>query len=378
MPESLPRIAIDLEKLRHINCGLGRFSLHFAEEILRLAPGRFDPVFLLAQGTERHLPPQGFDRIDVRPWKKEVLVRRLRPFIRPFLSPSRIGLWHVTNQMSKYLPLDDRVPVVLTIHDLTFLHETPHDEQLRRIERKLADIQTKVNRASAIVTDSHYVAEDVKSHLTLGDRPVHVVHLGISAPPVAAASRPTFLPEGPFLFTVGNCLPHKNFHVLLDLVDRLPNIRLVIAGKNMTPYGEFLGREIARRHLEDRAIMPGEICDADRQWLYEHCDAFLFPSLTEGFGFPALEAMQCGKPTFLSRMTCLPEIAGSHAFYFESFDAASMASAYEAGMATYRDDSRFSDRVRSHAATFGWVETARRYLRVYESILGPLPPAPTA
>ena len=135
MPERLPRIAIDLEKLRHINCGLGRFSLHFAEEILRLAPGRFDPVFLLARGTERHLPPEGFDRIDVTPWKKEVLVRRLRPFIRPFLSPSRISLWHVTNQMSKYLPLDDHVPVVLTIHDLTFLHETPHDEQLRRIER---------------------------------------------------------------------------------------------------------------------------------------------------------------------------------------------------------------------------------------------------
>ena len=378
MPDRLPRIVIDLEKLRHINCGLGRFSLHFAQEILRLAPGRFDPVFLLAQGTERHLPPQGFDRVDVRPWRKEVLVRRLRPFIRPFLSPSRIGLWHVTNQMSKYLPLDDRVPVVLTIHDLTFLHETPHDEQLRRIERKLADIQMKVNRASAIVTDSHYVAEDVKAHLALGDRPVHVVHLGISAPPVAAASRPTFLPEGPFLLTMGNCLPHKNFHVLLDLVDRLPNIRLVIAGKKMTPYGEFLGREIARRHLEDRVIMPGEICDADRQWLYEHCDAFLFPSLTEGFGFPALEAMQCGKPTFLSRMTCLPEIAGSHAFYFESFDAASMASVYEAGMATCRDDSGFSDRVRNHAATFGWVETARRYLRVYESILGPLPPAPTA
>jgi glycosyltransferase involved in cell wall biosynthesis len=88
--------------------------------------------------------------------------------------------------------------------------------------------------------------------------------------------------------------------------------------------------------------------------------------------------MQCGKPTFLSRMTCLPEIAGNNAFYFESFDAASMASAYQAGMATSRSDSGFSDRVRTHAASFGWAETARGYLRVYESILGPLPSAPTA
>jgi glycosyltransferase involved in cell wall biosynthesis len=375
---ALPRIVIDLEKLRHINCGLGRFSLHFAQEILRLAPGRFEPVFLLARGSERHLPAQGFGRIAVRPWRKEIVMRRVRPLIRPFLGPSPIDLWHATNQMSKYLPLDDRVPVVLTIHDLTFLHETPHDEQLRRIERKLADIQTKVDRAAAIVTDSQYVADDVKAHLVVGTRPVHVVHLGLSPPPAATATRPTFLPAGPFLLTVGNCLAHKNFHVLLDLVDRLPGLRLVIAGKKQTPYGEFLGREIARRGLDQRVIMPGEVCDADRQWLYEHCDAFLFPSLTEGFGFPALEAMQCGKPTFLSPMTCLPEIAGAHAFYFEAFDASSMAATYTAGMAAFRDDPGFADRIRAHAASFLWQETARGYLRVYESIMERSPAAPPA
>jgi glycosyltransferase involved in cell wall biosynthesis len=369
MPD-LPRIVIDLEKLRHINCGLGRFSLHLSEEMLRLAPGRFEPVFLLAKGSDRHLPPQGFDRIAVRPWRKEVVMRRLRPFIRPFLPSSRIDLWHVTNQMSKYLPLDEHVPVVLTIHDLAFLHETPQDEQLRRIERKLADMQAKVDRAAAIVTDSQYVADDVKTHLTLGNRPVHVVRLGLPAPPAAASTRPTFLPDGPFVLTVGNCLPHKNFHVLLDLIERLPNLRLVIAGKKMTPYGEFLGREITRRSLDARVIMAGEVCDADRQWLYEHCDAFFFPSLTEGFGFPVLEAMQCGKPAFLSRMTCLPEIAGTNAFYFDAFDPASMAATYEAGMAAFRSDHGFSDRVRTHAAGYSWAETARGYLRIYESLWG--------
>lgn len=369
MPDRLPRIVIDLEKLRHINCGLGRFSLHFAEEMLRLAPGCFEPVFLLAAGTDRHLPPQGFGRITVAPWKKEVVMRRLRPLVRPFLGPTRFDLWHVTNQMSKYLPVDDRLPTLLTIHDLTFLHETPHDEHLRRIERKLADIQAKVDRAAAIVTDTRYVADDVRAHLSLGDRPVHVVHLGLSPPPAAAATRPPFLAPGPFVLTVGNCLAHKNFHVLLDLIDRLPDRRLVIAGKKATPYGEFLGREIARRGLADRVVMPGEVADADRQWLYEQCEAFLFPSLTEGFGFPVLEAMQCGKPAFLSRMTCLPEIAGRHAFYFDTFDAASMAAALEAGMAASRSDPGFADRVRRHAASFSWSETARGYLRVYASIL---------
>jgi glycosyltransferase involved in cell wall biosynthesis len=370
MAESLPRIVIDLEKLRHINCGLGRFSLHLAQELLAVAPGRFEPVFFLPAGAERHFTGGGFERLPVAPWKKEALRRVLRPLAAPFLAPPRIALWHVTNQMSKYLPFDARVPVLLTIHDLNFLHEAPHDEQVGKIARKLADIQAKIDRSAAVVTDSQFVADDVTSRLRLGGRPIHVVPLGLSPPPAAAAERPAWLPPGPFVLTVGNCLAHKNFHVLLDLLEKLPGRRLVIAGKKATPYGEFLGREVARRRLEGRAILPGEVSDADRQWLYEQCEAFLFPSLTEGFGFPVLEAMQAGRPVIMARTTCLPEIAGDHGFYLDSFDPTAMEAVYRAGMAAFTDDPSFAPRARSHAATFSWGATARGYARVYESLLG--------
>ncbi len=370
MPDRLPRIAIDLEKLRHINCGLGRFSLYLARELLRLAPGRFEPVFFLPPGADRHFPEGGFQRIVASRWRKEVVLRPLRPFIR-FLPPrTPLDLWHNTNQLSKYLPLDDRVPIVLTIHDLTFLHESGNDEESGKTRRKLAGIQAKVDRASAIVTDTHYVADDVRAHLKLGDRPLHVVPLGLAGPPAPATARPAFLADGPFVLTVGNCLPHKNFHVLFDLIDHLPGRRLVIAGKKATPYGDFLGREIASRELGDRAILAGEVSDADRQWLYEHCEAFLFPSLTEGFGFPVLEAMQCGKPVFLSRETCLPEVAGDNGFYFDSFDPAAMKAAYDAGLTVQRGDPEFAERMRAHAAGYSWAKTAQGYLGVYESVLG--------
>jgi glycosyltransferase involved in cell wall biosynthesis len=369
MPDTLPRIVVDLEKLRHINCGLGRFSFHLATELLRLAPGRFEPVFLLSAGAERHFPDGGFEQIVVAPWRKEWLRRRLRPFVRPFMPPAAIDLWHVTNQLSKYLPLDDRVPVVLTIHDLTFLHEPPREGHARKLPRKLASIQAKVDRSAAIVTDTRYVADDVRTHLNVGERPVHVVHLGVTSPSASAATRPAFVPDGPFLLTVGNCLPHKNFHVLFDFIERLADRRLVIAGKKTTPYGDFLCREIAARGLEGRVVMPGEVPDTDRQWLYEHCEAFLFPSLTEGFGLPVLEAMQCGKPVFLARTTCLPEIAGSCGHYFDSFDADAMGSVFAAGMAAHRSDPDSSSRIQAHAARYSWAETARGYVRVYESIL---------
>lgn len=375
---SLPRVVIDLEKLRHINCGLGRFSLHLGRELLDDAAGRFAPVLLLPKGAERHFPGRSFDRLDVRPWRKEFVRRHLRPWVRPFLRPANVALWHVTNQMSKYLPLDDRVPVLLTIHDLNFLHEAGADEAPDRIRRKLADIQERVDRATAIATDSAFVARDLAEHVALRDTPVHVVPLGLSPPPPASPTRPTFLPEGPFLLSIGNALPHKNFHVLFDMLEALPGPRLVVAGKVATPYGAFLREEVARRGLGERVVLPGEVSDGDRQWLYEHCAAFLFPSLAEGFGFPVLEAMQCGKPVFMSRATSLPEIAGDRGFFFDSYEGAAMAATYRRGMEEVGRDPRFADRARSHAASFSWRATARGYADLYERLLGTRPQAACA
>jgi glycosyltransferase involved in cell wall biosynthesis len=369
MPSGLPRVVIDLEKLRHINCGLGRFALHLAEEMLRLAPGRFRPVFFLPAGAEVHLPADGFERMPVAFWKKEHLARLVRPVVRPFLPPPDVDLWHVTNQTSKYLPLDPRIPVVLTIHDLTFLHEAPREGREREIGRKLAAIRRKAHRAAAIVTDSQWVADDIRRHVALDGRPVHVVPLGIAPPSPVAASRPAYVPEGRFLLSIGNSLPHKNFHVLLDLLERLPDERLVIAGKKQTPYGGFLEREVARRGLTGRVVMPGEVSDPDRQWLYEHCEAFLFPSLTEGFGLPVLEAMQCGRPVFVSRATSLPEIAGEHGFYFDCYDAAAMAAVLADGLHRFRADRDAAERLKRHAAGFSWAAMAEGYARVYEEVI---------
>jgi glycosyltransferase involved in cell wall biosynthesis len=369
MPSGLPRVVVDLEKLRHINCGLGRFSLHLAAELLRIAPGRFQPVFFLPAAAAHHLPASGFERLHVAPWKKEQCVRMVRPLIRPFLPPPQVDLWHVTNQTSKYLPLDPRVPVVLTIHDLSFLHEATQEGRDREINRKLAVIRRRVRRAAAIVTDSQWVADDIRRHVPLDGRPLHVVPLGNAPPCPAASTRPAFVPEGRFLLSVGNCLPHKNFHALLALLEKCPEERLVIAGKKATPYGVFLEHESERRGLAGRVVMPGEVSDADRQWLYEHCEAFLFPSLTEGFGLPVLEAMHSGRPVFLSRNTSLPEVAGDHGFYFDSYDPAAMAAVLADGLRRFRGDLGAGERLRRHAAGFNWAATAEGYARVYEQVI---------
>jgi glycosyltransferase involved in cell wall biosynthesis len=168
---------------------------------------------------------------------------------------------------------------------------------------------------------------------------------------------------------VGNFLPHKNFRALIALAKHLPELRIVIAGKKDTPYGAVVAEDVARHGLGDRVLLPGMVSDADRQWLYEQCAVFLFPSLTEGFGFPVLEAMQCGKPVVMSRRTSLPEIAGDEGFFFDSYQPEAMASVVETARTHFATDPQAADRCRRHAAAFSWRATAEGYAAVYASLL---------
>lgn len=363
------RVVIDAEKLRRINCGLGRFSLHLAEGMLEDASGRIEPILLLPGDGERHFPSGNFRSIRVRPWRKEFIRRWIRPLVRPLAGRPRFDLWHMTNQMSRYEPLHPTVPMLLTVHDLTFLHESPQDGRMREIERKRTDIQRRVDRSAAITVDSEFVAEDLRRELDVGGRPIHVIPLGLETASAASSQRPAFLPDGlPFFLSVGNALAHKNFHVLFDLVEQLPDRRLVIAGNMQTDYGDHLHRLVSRHGLEGRVLLPGEVSDADRQWLYEHCEAFLFPSLSEGFGFPVLEAMHAGRPVFVSRLTSLPEITGDHGFYFDSFVPDAMAAQLAHGLARFAADPGMSAAAKAHAASFSWRETVRRYADLYEQL----------
>jgi glycosyltransferase involved in cell wall biosynthesis len=364
-----PRVVLDLERTRHANCGLGRFCRHLADAILATGRDCIEPVLLVPPRSVTWQMRGGVEQIDVSPWRKESFARYVRPLTRPFRRRPAYDLWHVTSQTSKYLPLDHRVPVVLTIHDLNFLHDDRHRHRPHAVRRKLAAVQAKVNRAAAVVTISRFVAADVDAHLDLGGRPLHVVFPGLAPAPPAAAQRPGFLPPGRFCLAVGAALPHKNCHALLPLMERLPAMRLVIVGRSATPYGEELRAEIAARHLGDRVLLPGEVSDGDRQWLYGHCEAVFVPSLAEGFGLPVVEGMQAGRPVFLAQRTSLPEIAGDLGFYWKSFDPDHMLEVVRQGLEATALDPGRSVRLQTHAQRFSWERAALDYLRIYSDIL---------
>jgi len=118
--------------------------------------------------------------------------------------------------------------------------------------------------------------------------------------------------------------------------------------------------------VESRVKLVGAITDAEKFWYYKNCLAFVFPSIGEGFGLPVLEAMQFGKPVFLSTYTSLPEIGGDAAFYFNDFYAETMQTTFEKGMNEFNNNGAV--KVIAQAARFSWDKAAREYLQLYSAV----------
>lgn len=361
----MQRVVIDLERLKVLHCGLGQYSLHLGRAIRDSLPEHLAPIFLVPKSRQHLITDDHRQCLHVAAWRKEKYVRLARPFVPQRLRHAPFSLWHVTNQHSKFLPFDPHVPVVLTIHDLNFLRDKPPttiDSRLRRLQRR-------VDRAAAVTTISTFSANDIREHLHLGRTPLHVIYNGTLIDTTTAPDRPDFLPPGKFLFSIGEFRRSKNFHVLLDLVKKLPEYRLVVAGDNDNEYGRSLLGCVAEFGLQDRVFFPGTVSDGVRNWLYQHCDAMLFPSLTEGFGLPIVEAMSFGKPVFMTACTSLPEVGGAFGFYWESFDADHMHRVFVEGMKTVAASPDFYDASVAHANQFSWQAAAKRYVQVYEEVL---------
>jgi glycosyltransferase involved in cell wall biosynthesis len=161
-------------------------------------------------------------------------------------------------------------------------------------------------------------------------------------------------------------LPKKNFHVLPSLLKAFDG-ELVITGINDHIYKNDIIREARKHGVQDRLIFTGSVSENDKAWYYKHCEAFLFPSIAEGFGLPVIEAMYYGKPVFLSTYTSLPEVGGPHAYYFESFEPEAMRATLTKGLQHFAASNPV-DAIRDWALQFSWEKAAGEYWQVYHSL----------
>lgn len=353
----MKKILFEMEKLKNLNSGLGQFCFHLGKEfvsqggIFEICPTFYSPSYL------KNLFGKDANYLSSNPMHK---------FLP--LSGSEYDVWHCMHQESPYLPSSKKVKVVLTIHDLNFLFKDTY--QKNKKEKKLKKLQKKVDRANAITFISNYTFELSKKYLKFKDIPLKVIYNGNSIGEYRedVAKQPTFMKEAPFLFALGIISPKKNFKSLLWILKQFKSYNLVIAGIKEYPYTTEILDLAKELKVEERLIMPGPVDEAAKYWLYQNCDAFLFPSLSEGFGLPVVEAMGMGKPVFISKFTSLPEIGGEEAYYFEKLEENSMCETFENGMEDYHSDFGKKDRIINWGKRFSWTNAAKEYLTLYKSL----------
>lgn len=347
-------IIVDCEKLGWKNCGIFYFDKELANALLTEMPEHRQQLGFYIRKDERGI-------LGNVPY---LYKKRWHKF---FFRQPNIDLWHSTFQIKANIP--SGMPVVQTIHDLNYLHEETPQHKKKIIHN---NIKRYIKRASHIVAISDYVKNDILKNFDIEGKPISVIYNGCNLY-TEAFKIPNYKPQRPFLFFIGCMLWKKNSQVLPCLL-KGNNYELVIAGAHNKSESAAcvaaIMEEAKSWGVQSRVHITGAINDAEKYWYLQNCSAFLFPSLAEGFGLPVIEAMQFGKPVFLSDYTCLPEIGSKYAYYFNhDFDRNTMIKEFNKGMDDYYSKPQLADLIKKHAMQFSWKNAAKSYWNIYESLL---------
>jgi len=341
------KILVDLSILKNPNCGLGQVALNYGQYYRDCYQPREDERITLMV-PKRFMNAFG-DKVSYVESKKIY-----RPF--PFLIKlTPFDTWHSIHQLSRFLPWGHND--ILTIHDFNFLYE----KQGHKVDKYLKKIRRKVMWADTVVAISYFTESEVQNFAPTS-KPVHVIYNGIERIDQLPEKMPNNV-KAPFLFTIGEVKKKKNFGVLLDMMKLMPEYHLYIAGNDNNEYADVLKKRIEVEKIENVHLM-GIVSGEEKCWMYRNCEAFLFPSLFEGFGLPVLEAMLYKKPVVSSRMTSLPEICMNHACFFPSeFEPEKSVEIIK--KAINETPQQKLDDAFDYATSFTWNKHMEQYLKLY-------------
>lgn len=274
------------------------------------------------------------------------------------------------------LPLASKVPGVVTVHDLSFVRMPEKLPPAKRFYlRRLCS--ASVARARRVIAVSRQTADDLMAAFETPPEKIEVVYNGVAEefqPGNSAAKTEFRISNGlsrPFLLYLGTLEPRKNLVRLIDGYARWRqmdpkgrDVDLVLAGAKGWYYDEIYQR-VRSLGLDEAVHFPGFIPAGDLPGWYQAAEAFVYPSLFEGFGLPVLEAMACGAPVICSDAPSLLEVAGDAALTFPAEETGGLVRALTT---LFADESLRADLTRrgqERSRRFSWQRTAQETLAVY-------------
>lgn len=250
-------------------------------------------------------------------------------------------------------------PLVVTVHDLVPLIAPETMTPWNRFYTR-ATLHRVLDSADMIVASSQNTANDLSSLLKIPDERIRVIWIGVDEIFLAGTvSHPRVMPE-PYVLFVGTPEPRKNLPRLLEAMTQLrargfPH-RLVIAGAG--GWGDV-------KVGEGQALSLGRISDEQLVSLYAHASCLALPSLYEGFGLTAVEAMAVGTPVVAGRAGSLPEVTGDAAVLVDPYDSTAISAGIERAL---HERERLIPLGRERAGLFKWERSAAAIAAVYHEV----------
>jgi glycosyltransferase involved in cell wall biosynthesis len=269
------------------------------------------------------------------------------------------------------IPLGYRGQLLVTIHDLCHLALPQLVAGVHRRAYARFMFAAVRRRASGIICVSEFTRRELRRLSGSAKRTPIAIHHGVN--PRWFEIQPEASPHPrPFILAVGNIKPHKNLATLIkafSLAAGSIQQDLVIVGRQEGLITADRTVNAAVPALGGRVRLTGEVDQHTLEQFFAHADALVFPSLYEGFGMPALEAMACGCPAIVSNAGSLPEVCGDAAVYFDPLDPEELADSITRVLS--RNDLRLDlrERGRRHAAQFQWNRCAVRTLGLLEELV---------
>ncbi|MBV9278464.1 MAG: glycosyltransferase family 4 protein [Chloroflexi bacterium] len=358
-----------------------RFAVDFVLEPAERAPGLSraqEPLLrALARSGDYQLRP-----VNPAPGPEKLWFPALYGLLPARLLARGARLVHVGNAWYAHLVPLLRAPGVVTCHDVIELKDLRSGARAYRPHRAfhIEAAFRGMTRARYIACVSAATASDVAALCPSTEDRVRVIHSGLSpafrpGEPDARVLRELGV-TCPFVLYVGSEQRRKNLERLVEAVAEVrrrgADLGLVKVGGHQTGEGrEALRRALARTGLRDRTVILDSIPDSGLVQLYRAAAVHVLPSLQEGFGFPALEAMACGCPSIVSAIPALCEVTAGAALAVDPLDARALADAIELAVSSPALREEMRDRGLRRAGCFSWERAARAYLSLYDEALSP-------
>ncbi len=356
------------------NAGLGRYTINLIEGLAKLDK-KNEYVILLRKKYFNGLKlPKNWKKV-LADFRHYSLAEQIRlPRIIAKESPS---LMHFLNFN---IPVFYQGKFMVTIHDLLMpKHKEAKGTTLpfylfypKHLAAKFA-IKKAITNAAKIIVPSKAVKDEIVGEYKISENKIEVIYEGISSSIKYQVS--SIKIREPYFIYVGNAYPHKNLERLIKAV-----VQLNEADKKKTLLAIASSRDIFTSRLEKQiegmgaskyVKLLGFVPDEDLGVLYKNSLAFVYPSLSEGFGLPGLEAMSAGTISLVSDISVFKEIYQDKALYFNPYKVESIADALTKAIdMDVKERQRRVEEGKEFVKRYSWSKMAKQTLNLYESSAG--------